>query len=154
MAKVVVGVIGSHKNKPEVEQIAHKLGKKLAKVVDTLACGGLSGVMEAVCKGFKEGGGQTIGIIPFDDKEEANQYCDIVIPTGMGLARNILVVKTADIIIALPGEYGTLSEIAYSLQYNKPVIGINTWDIPGIIRVGSIKEAIDKVTALVREREV
>jgi len=146
MAKVVVGVIGGHKITNEVEQIAHKLGKKLAKVVDVLVCGGLSGVMEVACRGFKEGGGKiTLGIIPFEDKAQANQYCDIVIPTGMGLIRNTLVVKTADMVIALPGEYGTLSEIAFALQYQKPIIGINTWDIPGIVKVGSVDEALEEV---------
>ncbi|MDD4909220.1 MAG: TIGR00725 family protein [Candidatus Omnitrophica bacterium] len=150
MAKVVVGVIGSHKNEAKVEQLAHNLGKKLAEVVDNIVCGGLSGVMEAVCKGFKEGGGQTIGIIPCEDKAGANKYCDIIIPTGMGLVRNVLVVKAADILIALPGEYGTLSEIAYGLQYKKPVIGIDTWDIPGVIKVDSVEQAVAKVRELTK----
>lgn len=143
MHKKIVGVIGGHRCNKEVEQLAHNLGKKLAKVVDYLVCGGLSGVMEAACRGFKESGGVTIGIITSSNKKDANPYVDIVIPTGFGLARNVLVVQTADVIIALPGEHGTLSEIAYALQYKKPIIGIKTWDIDGIIKVKTLQGVVE-----------
>ena len=133
MRKKIVGVIGGHNCTKEVEQIAQKLGKKLSKVVDILVCGGLSGTMKAVCSGFKAGNGITIGIITSYDKKDANDFVDIVIPTGLGLARNALVVKTADVVVALPGEAGTLSEIAYSLQFRIPVISLNSWDIPVVI---------------------
>ena len=145
MRKKIVGVIGRHKATVEVEQIAQKLGKKLAKVVGILVSGGLSGTMEAVCQGFKANGGLTIGIIPGYDKNAANPFVDIVIPSGLGLARNVLVVKSADIIIALPGEAGTLSEMAYALQFGIPVISLNSWDIPGVIKVDSIEQAIRQV---------
>jgi uncharacterized protein (TIGR00725 family) len=131
-----------------VEQIAQKLGKKLAKVVDLLVSGGLSGTMKAVCQGFKAGGGVTIGIIPSYEKKDANPYVDIVIPTGLGFARNVLVVKSADIVVALPGEAGTLSEIAYCLHFGIPVISLNSWDIPGVIKVKTVEEAIRKVKSL------
>ena len=120
----------------------------MAKVVDILVSGGLSGVMKAVCSGFKQGGGTTIGIIPGYDKEDANEFVDIVLPTGMGLARNVLVVKSADVVVALPGEAGTLSEIAYCLQFSIPVVSLNSWDIPGVIRVKTAEEAVSKVKEL------
>ncbi|MCM8770680.1 MAG: LOG family protein, partial [Candidatus Omnitrophica bacterium] len=129
-------------------------GKKLAKVVEILVSGGLSGTMEAVCKGFKAGGGAiTIGIIPGYDKNAANRYIDIVIPSGLGLARNVLVVKSADVVVALPGEAGTLSEIAYCLQFGIPVISLKSWDIPGVIKTETVEEAIKKVKALFKEME-
>ena len=145
MRKKVVSVIGGHSCTKEVEQIAQELGKNLAKVVDILVCGGLSGTMKAVCKGFKLGGGLTIGIIPSYNKNDANPEVDIVIPTGLGLARNVLVVKSADVIVALPGEAGTLSEMAYALQFGIPVISLNSWDIEGVIKVKTPQEAIERI---------
>ncbi len=150
MRKKVISVIGGHSCTKEVEQIAQDLGKKLAKVVDTLICGGLSGTMKAVCQGFKAEGGLTIGIIPGYDKNDANPFMDIVIPTGMGLARNVLVVKSADAVVALPGQMGTLSEIAYCLQFGIPVISLNSWGIKGVIKVKTVDEAIDKAKELLR----
>jgi len=146
----VVSVIGGHSCTKEVEQIAHELGKKLAKVVEILVSGGLSGTMKAVCQGFKAGGGLTIGIIPSYNKNDANPFVDIVIPTGLGLARNVLVVKSADIVVALPGEAGTLSEIAYCLQFGIPVISLNSWDIPGVIKVKTVDKAVDKAEELLK----
>jgi len=150
MLKKVVSVIGGHSCTNEVEQIAHELGKKLAKVVGILVSGGLSGTMKAVCQGFKAGGGLTIGIIPSYNKGDANEFVDIAIPTGLGLARNVLVVKSADVVIALPGEMGTLSEIAYCLQFSIPVISLNSWDIKGVIKVKTVAEAVDKAKELLK----
>jgi len=152
MRKRIVSVIGGHNCTEEVEQLAHNLGKKLAKVVSILACGGLSGVMKAVAKGFKTGGGLTIGITPGYNKNEANSFIDVVIPTGLGLARNVLVVKSADVVVALPGEAGTLSEIAYCLQFGIPVISLKSWDIPGVIKVDTVEEAIREVKAKLKPR--
>ncbi|MFH1347176.1 MAG: TIGR00725 family protein [Candidatus Margulisiibacteriota bacterium] len=140
--QTIIGVIGGHTCNAKVEQLAHELGRNIAKVEAILVCGGLSGVMKAVAKGVKSAGGITIGIIPGEDKAEANPYIDIVIPTGLGLARNTLVVRTADVIIALPGEYGTLSEIAFALVLKKKVIDLGNWDISGTIKVDSAEEAI------------
>jgi uncharacterized protein (TIGR00725 family) len=145
MREKVVSVIGGRVCTKEVEEITKKLGKKLAKVVKYLCCGGLSGTMKAVCSGFKAGGGVTIGIIPSYDKKQANNFVDLVIPTGLGLARNVLVVTSGDVVVALPGEAGTLSEIAYCLQFGIPVISLNPWDISGVIRVNSVEEAIKEV---------
>lgn len=145
MRKKVVSVIGGHSCNAEAEQLAQDLGRELAKVVDILVCGGLGGIMKAVCQGFKSGGGLTIGIIPSYNKKEANPYVDIVIPTGLGLARNVLVVKSADVVVALPGEAGTLSEIAYALQFGIPLISLKSWDIPGVIKVETVEEAIKEI---------
>ncbi|MDD5165941.1 MAG: TIGR00725 family protein [Candidatus Omnitrophica bacterium] len=150
MRKKVVSVIGGRKCSYKVEQLSQNLGKKLAKVVDILITGGLSGTMKAVCKGFKANGGLTIGIIPSYEKNDANPFVDIVIPTGLGLARNALVVKSADIVVALPGEAGTLSEIAYCLQFGIPVISLQSWDIPGVIKAGSVDEAVDKLKKVLK----
>ena len=151
MRKKIVSVIGGHSCNKEVEQLAQNLGEKLAKVVDILVCGGLSGTMKAVCSGFKAAGGLTIGVLPGYDKNDANAFVDISIPTGMGLARNVLVVKSADVVVALPGEMGTLSEIAYCLQFGIPVISLNSWDIKGVIKVETVDEAVDKVRELLKE---
>ncbi len=143
--KKTVSVIGGHSCTNEVEDLALNLGKKLAKVVDILVTGGLSGVMEAASAGFKSNGGTTIGILPSYNKADANPNIDIAIPTGLGLARNVLVVKSADVVIALPGEAGTLSEIAYCLQLGVPVISLGSWDIPGAIKASTVDDALEQV---------
>lgn len=142
MRKRLVGIIGGHDCNKEVERLAQEIGEKLSKVADNIICGGLGGAMLAVCKGFKTGSGQTIGIIPSYEKNDANPFIDIIIPSGLGFARNVLVVKSADVIIALPGEEGTLTEIAYALQFKLPVISLNSWDIPGVIKVLTVDQAI------------
>jgi len=153
MRKKIIGIIGGHNCTVKVEQMTHELAKNLAKVVDILVSGGLSGTMKAACAGFKAGGGLTIGIIPSYNKEDANPYVDIVIPTGLGLARNLLVVKSADVVVALPGEAGTLSEIAYCLQLGIPVVSLCSWDIKGVIKVRSAEEAIKKARELLKRSE-
>jgi uncharacterized protein (TIGR00725 family) len=145
MQAKIVSVIGGHECNANVEQIAHNLGLKLSKVVKYLCCGGLSGVMKATCMGFKAGKGITIGILPSYNKKDANKYVDLALPTGLGLARNLLVVKTGDVVIALPGAAGTLSEIAYCLQFGIPVISLNSWDIDGVIKARTVEEAVKKV---------
>ncbi len=150
--KAIVGVIGGRSCNKKVECLAYNLGKNLGKVADILVTGGLSGVMKAVSAGFKSSGGTTLGILPTYDKADANQHIDIVIPSGMGLARNVLVVKTADVVVALPGGAGTLSEIAYCLQFAIPVISLGSWKIPGVFRAGSVKEATTKVRTILHRR--
>ncbi|MBM3250550.1 MAG: TIGR00725 family protein [Candidatus Omnitrophica bacterium] len=150
MRKKIVAVIGGRRCTKEVEQLAHNLGKNLAKVAEILVSGGLGGTMEAVFQGFKAVGGLTIGITPGYDKKEANEHADIVIPTGLGLARNVLVVKSAEVVVALPGEAGTLSEIAYCLQFGIPVISLKSWDIPGVIKAETVEEAVNKVRELLK----
>ena len=138
----VISVIGGSKCTVETGRIAQEIGKNIAKLGAILVCGGLGGVMEVAARGAKENGGMTIGILPGERKADANPYIDIAIPTGLGLARNTLIVRVADLIIALPGEYGTLSEISFALILKKTVINLSNWDIPGTIRVKTIEEAI------------
>ena len=148
--KKVVSVIGGRNCTIEVERTAQELGEKLTKVADILVSGGLSGVMEAVCSGFKSAGGLTMGINPSYNKTDANKFVDIVIPTGLGLARNVLVVKAADVVIALSGRAGTLSEIAYCIQFGIPVINLGSWDIPGMLKADSVDAAVAKVAELLK----
>ena len=138
-----IAVIGGHSCSANIARIAEEVGKGIAQAGAALVCGGLTGVMEASCKGAKSVGGKTIGILPGDDKDEANPYVDIPIATGLGYMRNNLVVKNADIVIAIDGKEGTLSEIAFALQMKKPILGIDTWNIEGIIKVKDAQEAID-----------
>lgn len=139
--KVTISVIGGHKISPEVEEIAHKIGEIVAKVGAILVCGGLGGVMEAVSRGAKEAGGTTIGILPGKDKEDANPYIDIALPSSIGYARNAMVACSADIIIALPGSYGTSTEISYGMVYKRPIIDLGNWNIEGMIQVKGPEDA-------------
>ncbi len=101
--------------------------------------------MKAVCSGFRGQGRLTIGILPGYEKRDANEYIDVALPTGMGLARNVLVVKSADVVVALPGGAGTLSEIAYCLQFGIPVVSLGSWDIPGVIKTETVDQAVAEV---------
>lgn len=137
-----VAVIGGGYCSHEVSEMARKLGKRLAEKGHIVICGGLGGAMEAVCYGASEARGVVVGIMP-GEKDEANRYTKIAIATGMGHARNTIIVKSADVVIALPGEYGTLSEIALALKMNKKVISLKSWDIPGTVRVKTPEDAIN-----------
>lgn len=147
----IVGVIGSSKAEGELLILAEEVGAEIAKRGAAVVCGGLTGVMEAVCKGARREGGLTIGIIPSDNRNDANPYVQIPIVTGMGMGRNVMLVKTADVVIAVGGEFGTLSEIAHALNLGKTVIGLRSWKlekahtkpIPDLIEVDSPKEAVD-----------
>jgi uncharacterized protein (TIGR00725 family) len=111
---------------------AAEVGRLVAERGAVLVCGGLGGSMEAACRGAKEAGGMTVGILPGPDRAAANPYVDIALPTGLGEARNALVVRAADAVIAVGGGYGTLSEIAFALKAGKRVIGLDTWEIEGV----------------------
>ncbi len=125
----VVGVIGAGECGPEIAAIAEAVGRELAQRQLTLLCGGLGGVMAAACRGAKAAGGQTIGILPGSDPGAANEWVDLAIATGMGEARNVIIANTAQVLIAIAGEYGTLSEIAFALRLGKAVIGLQTWQL-------------------------
>lgn len=153
MRKKVVGVIGGRSCNIKVERLAHNLGKNLGKVADILVTGGLGGVMASVSEGFKAAGGTTLGILPTYNKADANPHIDIAIPSGLGLARNVLVVKSADCVVALPGSAGTLSEIAYCLQFQIPVISLGSWKIPGVIKTTTVKETIARVKTVLHRRK-
>lgn len=120
----IISVIGGSDSSSSNLDLAERVGAEIAKRGAILACGGLGGVMEAACRGAKNQGGQTLGILPSDVKEHANEFVDIAIPTGLGYARNFLVAKTGDAVIAIDGSAGTLSEIAIAWFSNKPVISL------------------------------
>jgi len=139
-----VAVIGGHQPDEEALKIAYETGQRLAQAGAILVCGGLSGVMEAAARGAREAGGLTIGILPGTNLEEANPFIDLPLATGIGFNRNSMVVLNADSVIAIDGEYGTLSEIAFARLYNKKVVGVNTWKIEGVLAVNSASEAVDQ----------
>lgn len=140
--KIRIGVIGGSSPDQRSIETAYKVGELIAKAGAILICGGLGGVMEAASQGAKRAGGLTVGILPGTQPDEANPFVDLPIATGMGYSRNSLVAMNADVIIAIDGEYGTLSEIAYGNIYGKKVIGIRTWDVKGVIPAGSPEEAV------------
>ena len=125
--KPTIAVIGQGDCSPDLKETAALIGRYIAEHGGVLVCGGMGGVMEGAARGAKEAGGVTIGIIPTLRKSDANPYIDHVIATGLGDARNVIVARTADVVIALPGKYGTLSEIAYALMAGIPVISVSSW---------------------------
>ncbi len=149
--KILISVVGGHKIDKGGAKLALGIGEVIAQAGAILVCGGLTGVMEYAAKGAKKAGGMTVGILPGDDKNAANAYIDIPIPTGLGLSRNTLVAGAADIVVALPGKEGTLSEIAFALNAKKPVIGLKTWKIPGVIQVSSVAEAAKRISRLIEK---
>jgi len=138
--KFLVSVIGGHDTSGETAKLVERVGEIIAEENAVLVCGGLDGVMEAAARGAKRKNGVTIGIIPGENKNDANEFIDIVIPTGMGYSRNAIVAVAGDIVVAFPGKYGTLSEIGFALNAKKKVYGLGTWDIEGIIKLKSPDE--------------
>lgn len=125
----VLAVIGSAACSQEVAAVAEAVGREVARAGAILVCGGRGGVMEAACRGAKAQGGTTVGILPGRDRREANPYVDIPIVTGLGEARNAVVVRTADAVVAVSGGFGTLSEIGLALKMGRPVVGLGTWEL-------------------------
>ena len=143
MEKAIIGVIGSALAAGKSYDDAVEVGRLAAKKGATVLTGGLGGVMEAACKGAKECGGQTIGILPGFDTRDANRFIDIPIITGFNHARNIIVVRSSDALIAVGGEYGTLSEIAFAMKLGKPVVSLDSWEVgEGIRKAGNPEEAV------------
>jgi len=153
---VFVSVIGGSRCSRREAELAEEVGAELARRGVTLVCGGLSGVMAAACKGAHSAGGTTVGILPGSRREDANPDVDIPIVTTIGEARNVIVVCSGQAVIAICGEYGTLSEIAYALRSRIPVIGLNTWSLSksgqldgSIIVAANAKDAVDKALAAI-----
>jgi len=143
---ICIGVIGANETDKANYALALELGAHLADRGATLVCGGLGGIMEAASKGARDRGGIVVGILPGSDKRTANPYVSIALPTGMGIARNALIVQMSDVIIAFPGSYGTLSEIAFALASGKTVVYLpGAWDLKKIAPVDGtlFKEAFD-----------
>jgi hypothetical protein len=141
--KVRIGVIGGASPDAQALETAFKVGKLIAEKGAVLICGGLGGVMEAASQGAKEAGGMTIGILPGNNPDQANPFIDIPIATNMGHSRNSLVALNSDVLIAINGQYGTLSEIAFGCIYRKKIIGLGTWDIKGVLPAETPEEAVE-----------
>jgi uncharacterized protein (TIGR00725 family) len=142
-------------------KLAEEVGRELALRGVVVVCGGLSGVMEAVCRGAKSAGGTTIGILPGSESTTANDFIDYPIMTGMSYARNVIVVKTGRAAIAIDGAYGTLSEIGHALGDGIPVIGLETWQLPqrddlplSVVHADSPTDAVEKAIAAAHDRDV
>jgi uncharacterized protein (TIGR00725 family) len=152
---MIISIIGGSSCSSEEAKLAEAVGELLARKGITLICGGLGGVMEAACRGAKSEGGLTVGILPGQDPHTANPWVDVAVVTGIGEARNVAVVKSAQAVIAIGGGYGTLSEIAYALKSGIQVIGLNTWSLSrngledgSITRVQTANEAVHKAISL------
>ncbi len=152
MDQPYIAIVGAGLPAPETDGLAEEVGELVAAAGAVVVSGGLGGVMEAACRGAKKAGGTTIGLLPSGHHRDANTHVDIAIPTGMGEMRNALIARTADAMIAIGGEWGTLSEIALALKLGKPVVGLRTWDLtsalphaapsPGIQVASSAAEAV------------
>lgn len=139
----LIGVIGSGTCTADVREVAYEVGKGIAEAEYPLVCGGLGGVMEGACQGAFDAGGLTIGILPGDDPKAANPYVMLPLATGIGFARNAIIVRSASVLIAIEGGPGTLSEVAYALQFGVPVVSINSFDVsPDLIQVTSAADAV------------
>jgi len=145
---MIIGVIGNSKCLKNIYDVSYIVGKEIALSGNILINGGRGGVMEASAKGAHDVGGLVIGVLPWD-RSDANPYINIPIVTGIGECRNIIIVKSSDAIIAIDGGYGTISEIAFALKFNVPIVGVNTWDLksnsgdcPHIPKVEDPKEAV------------
>jgi uncharacterized protein (TIGR00725 family) len=151
---VIIAVIGGEDCDDHSLLDAERVGRALALGGHVLICGGRGGVMEAACRGARAEGGHTIGVLPGEDRGEANAYVEFPIVTGIGRARNLVIVLSADALIAIDGAYGTLSEIAFAHQYGKPVVGLNTWSLSraGIedatmMRASTAEDAVEMAVA-------
>jgi len=158
--QIYIGVIGETICSEETGQVAFEVGRRIGERKAILVCGGRGGVMENAAKGAKSAGGLTIGVLPGSSRDEANPYIDIAIVTGMGEARNIVLVQSCHILIAVEGMYGTLSEIAFACKFGIPVIGLKTWriDRPGlthspILQAKTPDEAVEMAFQIIRTKE-
>jgi uncharacterized protein (TIGR00725 family) len=142
-----VSVIGGSVPSEAGLDAAREVGRLLGERGHTVVCGGLGGVMQAACRGVSEAGGETIGILPGEDRRAANEYVDTAIATGLGHARNALVVLNGDAVVAIDGAGGTLSEVGFSSVYDRPIAGIDAPDAPHVANVETPSEAVDYVEA-------
>jgi uncharacterized protein (TIGR00725 family) len=156
--KLFISVIGASKCSAKEARLAEEVGRELAKRGAVVICGGLTGVMEAACRGARSEGGLTVGILPGNSRNDANQYVTIPIVTGIGYARNSIVARSGQAVIAIGGKYGTLSEIAYALQDKIPVIGLGTWKLAtdksgeeSIIIANNASDAVDKAIESIKQ---
>ena len=157
---MIIAVIGESDARPHIAGLAEEVGRELARRKIDLVCGGEGGVMEAACRGAKSDGGRTIAILAGSDPLQRSDYIDIPILTGLGYARNVIVVKTGMAVIAVGGAYGTLSEIGHALAENIPVIGLQTWGLTrsgeppdtAIITASDPSDAVEKAVRAAEDR--
>jgi uncharacterized protein (TIGR00725 family) len=156
MRQPYVAVVGAADATPEELRLASEVGRLLAEDGAVMVCGGLGGVMDEAARACEEAGGTSVGILPGDDRAPASRHLTVSVATGIGEARNALVARSADVVIAVGGEYGTLSEIAFALKMGKPVIGLATWELSRegmpdpLLRIDSPVEAVARALALAR----
>ena len=150
-----VAVIGGGAASADEERTAEEVGRRLAEAGAVVVCGGLGGVMEAACRGAKAGGGTTVGILPGTSRTDANPHVDVAIATGLGELRNGVVVRASDALVAVGGEFGTLSEIALALKARKPVVAVGGWElardgvaVDAIVRATSAADAVARALAM------
>ena len=156
--RTYVAVCGPDPATPAEMAAAGRIGRLLASEGAVLVCGGLGGVMEAACRGSSQEGGTSIGILPGTRRAEANPHLTVSVATGMGEMRNALIVRSADAVIAVGGEYGTLSEVALALKIGVPVVGLGTWElakegrqVEAFIRVRTAEDAVREALRVARE---
>jgi uncharacterized protein (TIGR00725 family) len=157
--RVQISVIGGSQGEDEILRDAEKVGRGIAEGGAVLVCGGRTGVMEAASKGAAEAGGTVLGVLPTDTPEDANPHVTHVIATGIGHARNLAVVASGEVVIAIGGEWGTLSEIAFARRLGRPVIALRSWPLRnraggdlGIFEAKSAEEAVREALSAVERR--
>jgi uncharacterized protein (TIGR00725 family) len=153
-----IAVIGNSKASAQEIKLAEEIGREIAQNGAVLVCGGLDGVMEAACRGAVSEGGLTIGILPGTSRNDANEYVQIPVVTGIGYARNMIVVKSAQAVIAVGGSYGTLTEIGFALKNGIPVIGLDTWELSqkgkndnSMMRAENAADAVNKALDMISD---
>ena len=156
----VIAVIGGSACSPQEQALAEEVGSLLAGRGAVVVCGGLGGVMEAVCRGARSLGGFTVGILPGNDRRSANEWVSLPIATGVGQARNMAVVRSSQAVIAIGGAYGTLAEMAFALGSNIPVVGIGSWRLAEkgagpnpVVEVATAQEAVELALSLADAKE-
>jgi len=140
---VHLGVVGAGAADRELADLSYRVGRAAAQSGAVLVCGGLGGVMEGACRGAAEAGGLCVAILPGPDPRDSNPWATAVVATGLGHARNAVIVQSADAVIALPGSWGTLSEVALARKSGRPVVGLRAWeDVAGVHPATSPEEAV------------
>jgi uncharacterized protein (TIGR00725 family) len=149
--KPIIAIVGAGKCSKKLRDKAALVARHVVKNGGIIVCGGMGGIMEGAARGAWEGGGVSIGILPSEDRKDANKFVTFAIPTGFGEARNLMVIRAADAVVAFPGKFGTLSEMAFALKIGKPLISIAAWKLgEGIIQLDDAVEAAEKALELAK----
>ncbi|MCF8043775.1 MAG: TIGR00725 family protein [Desulfarculaceae bacterium] len=149
-AQQLISVIGAGAADEQQKRDAFRVGELLAKAGWGVVCGGLAGVMTEACRGCASAGGFTVGLLPGNEHDAANQWCKVVLPTGLGQARNALVVLAGRGAIAVGGEGGTLSEIGHALKAERPVVSLGSWQVEGVPQAESPEQAVEMLLRLLK----